>query len=681
MAGRTKRGAGPGKREEHGLTPGSGSAGKKAQGPRGHRKEPAIRDEKTCRAKQALPESDLRFQGLVDSGQALIWTSRPDKQCDYFNLPWLKFRGRSLEQELGDGWLEGVHPDDLETCIERFRTAFDRRERFSIEYRLRRHDGEFRWIQDDGTPRFDEQGKFLGYIGHCLDITDRKRAEEKNESLLAAVQKERTNLSTLIDSIADEVWFADPEGRFTLANPAALREFALDPERLADVETLAKSLQVFRPDGSPRPVEEAPPLRALAGEVVRNQEELVRTAAGPGLRHRQVSAAPVRDRSGRIIGAVAVVRDITEIKKAEAARQQSEARFRELFDFMSSGVAIYEAVDDGADFIFRDLNPAAEKIERVRREDILGKRVTGAFPGVKALGIFAVFQRVWRTGTLEHFPAHLYKDERDPGSWRENWVFKLPTGEIVAVYNDITERIRAEEAMRETNRDLELSRAAAMDLSGALRAENETRKKIEEGLREAEARYRLLFEHSPDGIVILDPETARPLEFNETACRQLGYSREEFARLAVTDYEAAETPEETFSRIASVLREGRNDFETRHRTKQGDIRDIHVTAQITEILGHPVYHCVWRDITERKRAEERLRDSEENMRYIVKHDPNAVAVYDRELRYIAVSDRYLRDYEIKEADIIGKRHYDVFPEMPKKVAGGASTLSGRRDRA
>ena len=179
---------------------------------------------------------------------------------------------------MGDGWIEGVHPDDLKSFIERYRSAFDRRDRFSIEFRLRRYDGEFRWIQDDGTPRFDIQGNFLGYIGHCLDVTDRKRAEEKNESLLAAVREEKTILSTLIDSITDEVWFADSEGRFTLANPAAIKEFALDPDRLVDVETLAKSLEVFRPDGSPRTVEEAPPLRALAGEVVRNQEELVRTS-------------------------------------------------------------------------------------------------------------------------------------------------------------------------------------------------------------------------------------------------------------------------------------------------------------------------------------------------------------------------------------------------------------------
>lgn len=211
-----------------------------------------------------------------------------------------------------------------------------------------------------------------------------------------------------------------------------------------------------------------------------------------------------------------------------------------------------------------------------------------------------------------------------------------------------------------------MDRLALLNLLEDLKAENEARKRTEKDLREAETRFRLLFEHSPDGIVILDPATARPLEFNETACRQLGYSREEFARLAISDYEASETADETFARIARVLREGRNDFETRHRTKTGEIRDIHVTAQITEILGRPVYHCVWRDITERMRAEARLRDSEENMRYIVKHDPNAVAIYDHDLHYIAVSDRYLQDYDVKEVDIIGKHHYEVFPELPQR---------------
>ncbi|MFA5099273.1 MAG: PAS domain S-box protein, partial [Candidatus Omnitrophota bacterium] len=132
-------------------------------------------------------------------------------------------------------------------------------------------------------------------------------------------------------------------------------------------------------------------------------------------------------------------------------------------------------------------------------------------------------------------------------------------------------------------------------------------KKVQEALRAAETRYRMLFENSPDGVVILDPDTARPLEFNETVCRQLGYSREEFARLSLADYEVSETPEAVKAHISKIMREGRSDFETRHRTRQGEIRNIFVTAQLINVMGKPVYYCVWRDITDLKKAEEELR--------------------------------------------------------------------------
>jgi len=130
-----------------------------------------------------LRESELHFRTLAGSGQAVIWTSGPDMLCDYFNEPWLAFTGRTLEQELGNGWTEGVHPDDFARCLEVYVTAFDRRESFSMEYRLRHASGEYRWIVDQGTPRYGTRGEFLGYIGHCLDISELKRAEE---SLVAA---------------------------------------------------------------------------------------------------------------------------------------------------------------------------------------------------------------------------------------------------------------------------------------------------------------------------------------------------------------------------------------------------------------------------------------------------------------------------------------------------------------
>jgi len=144
------------------------------------------------KAEEDLQESELNFRTLADSGRALIWTSGTDRKCNYFNQPWLDFTGRTIEQEIGDGWTEGVHPDDLGTCIKTYTESFDKREPFSMVYRLRNKDGVYRWVQDDGTPRYDLRCDFTGYIGHCLDITELKEAEARIffiKKLLEGVQK------------------------------------------------------------------------------------------------------------------------------------------------------------------------------------------------------------------------------------------------------------------------------------------------------------------------------------------------------------------------------------------------------------------------------------------------------------------------------------------------------------
>ena len=129
------------------------------------------------RAEIDLREKEVQYKNLADSGLALIWTAGTDKKCTYFNNPWLKFTGRMLEEEIGDGWVQGVHPEDLDTCVNTYVTAFDKREAFNMEYRLRHHSGEYRWLSDMGTPNYNSQGEFVGYIGHCFDITERKLNE------------------------------------------------------------------------------------------------------------------------------------------------------------------------------------------------------------------------------------------------------------------------------------------------------------------------------------------------------------------------------------------------------------------------------------------------------------------------------------------------------------------------
>lgn len=134
-------------------------------------------------------------------------------------------------------------------------------------------------------------------------------------------------------------------------------------------------------------------------------------------------------------------------KELEAQLKQCRAEFKILFDNISSGVAVYEARSNGEDFIFTGFNSAAEKIEHLKKEQLIGKSVLEVFPGVTEFGLFAVFQRVWKTGVPEYHPVSTYKDERIAG-WRENYVFKLPSGEIIAVYDDVTKHKQSELAVR-----------------------------------------------------------------------------------------------------------------------------------------------------------------------------------------------------------------------------------------
>ena len=179
------------------------------------------------------------------------------------------------------------------------------------------------------------------------------------------------------------------------------------------------------------------------------------------------------------------VQDITERKKSENKLKESEEKFRELFNNMSSGVAVYEAINNGKDFVFKEFNIAGEKIDKIKKKDLIGKSILRTFPSVKKFGLFEVFQRVYKTGTPEYHPVALYKDKRVQG-WRENYVYKLSTGEIVAVYDDITERMTVVEKLKDSEENLK-------------RLNEELERKVEERtkeLKESEANYRDAYERS-----------------------------------------------------------------------------------------------------------------------------------------------------------------------------------------
>ncbi|GFZ96521.1 PAS domain-containing protein [Okeania sp. KiyG1] len=203
-------------------------------------------------AELALRESEKRFRMMADSAPVFIWMSGSNSLFNYFNKRWLDFTGRNLEQEVGKGWLEGIHPEDVQYYLENYRVNFYTHQSFSIEYRLRREDGEYRWILNQGVPRFNLNGKFAGYIGSCIDISDRKKAEEQiqnslqeKEILLKEIHHRVKNnlhiISNLLDLQSDYIedqkvqeLFADSQNR--IQSMALIHEQLYQSKNLGEVD-------------------------------------------------------------------------------------------------------------------------------------------------------------------------------------------------------------------------------------------------------------------------------------------------------------------------------------------------------------------------------------------------------------------------------------------------------------
>ena len=170
------------------------------------------------RAEESLRQSEERFRLMANSAPAMIWMAGLDKGCTWFNKPWLDFVGRPMERELGNQWVENIHPDDSDRSFRTYSSAFDARRPFSMEYRLRRHDGEYRWLLDNGIPLRGAQEEFVGYIGSCIDITERKQAEQ-------SLRASQDRLQAILNTAADAIVTVDYNGIIQTVNAATEQMF------------------------------------------------------------------------------------------------------------------------------------------------------------------------------------------------------------------------------------------------------------------------------------------------------------------------------------------------------------------------------------------------------------------------------------------------------------------------
>ena len=276
--------------------------------------------------------------------------------------------------------------------------------------------------------------------------------------------------------------------------------------------------------------------------------------------------------NGEISGYVGTITDITERKRAEDRLRESERRYRELFENMWSGVSVYETRNNGEDFIFKDYNAAAEMLDKTPREQAIGRSVVDVFPGVKDFGLFDVFQRVYRTGKSERHPLTLYKDKKISG-WRENYVYKLPSGEIVAVFEDITEY-----------------------------------KQAEEKLGESEENFRRSLDESPLGVRIVTIE-GETIYANRAILDIYGYDSLE--ELRTTFLKKRYTPESYAEYQIRMGKRKRGDYYPSEYDisivrKDGEVRHLHVFRKEVLWGGERQFQVLYNDITEREKQRKKI---------------------------------------------------------------------------
>jgi PAS domain S-box-containing protein len=269
------------------------------------------------RAKTALEESESRFRHLADHAPMMVWVTGPNGYCNYLSRSWYEFTGQTEESALGFGWLDATHPEDRPLVEEVFREANAKCNAFRVEYRLRRHDGEYRWAIDAAAPRLAPNGEYLGYVGSVLDITDRKNVEE-------ALKESEARFRVLIESLPQLVWSCLPDGRCDYLSSQWVAYTGVPEAEQLDLNWLDR---VIHPEDRERTREHW--LGAVNGKHPYDIEYRIRSAEG-SYRWFQTRGVALKDRNGTIIKWFGTCTDIDDLKAAEEGLRKAN---RELEEF------------------------------------------------------------------------------------------------------------------------------------------------------------------------------------------------------------------------------------------------------------------------------------------------------------------------------------------------------------
>ncbi|MCK6449287.1 MAG: PAS domain S-box protein [Alphaproteobacteria bacterium] len=313
------------------------------------------------------PTVEERFRLLADAAPVMVWVSGPDRLRSWFNQFWLAFRGRTMEEELGDGWSEGVHPEDHDRCVATYATAFERRARFEMDYRLRRSDGQFRWVLDRGVPHFDAAGRFAGYVGSCIDIHERREAEQRAKASEQRLALALAQLELVLEATGTGTWETDLLTGRTMRSEVQTRLFGLKPS--PSPERWEDGFDRVHPEDQPefRAIFEA----ARRGEIERFEQECRVVWPSGELRWLHRRGIVVREADGQPRWIRGVALDVTERKRSEEANGHLAAIVA------SSNDAIMSLTLEGR---IMSWNPAAERLFGHGGDEMHGRLLASLVP-------------------------------------------------------------------------------------------------------------------------------------------------------------------------------------------------------------------------------------------------------------------------------------------------------------
>jgi PAS domain S-box-containing protein len=575
-----------------------------------------VEAEERMRTDRALVESEERYRTLVEASSMMIWTADAEGRS-YARPGWLDLTGQTKDEASGEGWLDSVHPDDREKAANAWTTAQKTQTSFESEFRVRDKDEGYRHLVTRGAPIFQD-GRVREWIGAIYDVTDRRVAQ-------AALRESEARFRQVTDHIQDVLWLSRDYSQLLYVSPA--------------YETIwGRSLQSLYDD--PHSFLEAihPEDRPHVEETIRREHE-----RGFALEYRVVRpdgsvrwvfdrGFPIKDEQGEIYRVAGIAEDITERKEAEEELRKSLEQIRDLYDSAPCG---YHSLDQNG--VYVQVNNTELSWLGRTREEVIGKL---SFRDV----LTEPSQQLLDEKYLEFMQTDSVQDVE--------YQLVAKDGTIRSVLLNAT-------AARDEAGTFIMSRATMYDIT--------ERKRAEELIRRSEEKFAKVFRSSPLGVSVTRISDGTYIEVNEALAKSFGYKRNEMlGRSSVelglwVDLEQRREVMRELLEVSTI-----RNRELRFRTKQGQVVIAEFSGELIQIDGEQCLLGVVSDITERLFIEEELKANEALLRQFVKHTPAAIAMFDTDMCYLQVSDRFLTDYNLEGQNIIGKCHYDMFPDLPQR---------------